>query len=67
VVLTFGETVQAPRPPSIITVPLVHSFTGSWVADNVVVPFAGRWQLQVTVLTDPITEVMRTFSFTVYG
>lgn len=50
-----------------ISVPLVHQFTGSWVAGNVVVPLAGRWQLQVTVLTDPITEVIRTFTFTVYG
>ncbi|HEY3810254.1 MAG TPA: copper resistance protein CopC [Acidimicrobiales bacterium] len=50
-----------------ITVALVHPFVGSWVADNVVVPLAGRWQLQVTVLTDPITEVIRTFTFTVYG
>ena len=28
-----------------ITVPLTHPFTGSWVADSVVVPLGGRWQL----------------------
>ena len=32
-----------------ITVPLTHPFTGSWVADSVLVPLAGRWQLQVAV------------------
>jgi copper transport protein len=50
-----------------ITVPLTHPFTGSWVADSVLVPLAGRWQLQVGVLTDPITEVDRTFNFRIYG
>jgi copper transport protein len=50
-----------------ISVPLSHPFTGSWVADNVLVPLAGRWTLQVAVLTDPITEIDRTFDFTIYG
>jgi copper transport protein len=50
-----------------ISVPLTHQFTGSWVADSVTLPLAGRWQLEVSVLTDPITEVDRTFDFTVYG
>ena len=50
-----------------IAVPLRHLFTGSWVADNVVLPLAGRWRLQVGVLTDPITEIDRTFDLTVYG
>jgi copper transport protein len=50
-----------------ITVPLTHAFTGSWVADNVLLPLAGRWQLEVGVVTDPITEIDRTFNFRVYG
>jgi copper transport protein len=50
-----------------INVPLAHQFTGSWVADNVLLPVGGRWQLQVSVLTDPITEIDRTFTFTIYG
>jgi hypothetical protein len=48
-------------------VPLAHPFTGSWVADNVLLPLPGHWTLQVGVLTDPITEIDRTFSFTIYG
>jgi copper transport protein len=50
-----------------ISVPLTHPVTGSWVADNVLLPLAGRWQLQVAVLTDPITEIDRTFNFRIYG
>jgi copper transport protein len=50
-----------------ITVPLVHQFTGSWVADDVLLPLAGHWRLQVGVLTDPVTEYDETFNFTIYG
>jgi copper transport protein len=50
-----------------INVPLTHQFTGSWVADNVLLPVGGHWKLQVNVLTDPITETDRTFTFTIYG
>jgi copper transport protein len=50
-----------------ITVPLTHPFTGSWVASGVPVPLAGRWALEVGVLTDPITEIDRTFDFRIYG
>jgi copper transport protein len=50
-----------------ISVPLTHPFTGSWVADNVLLPLAGRWKLEVGVLTDPITEIDRTFNFRIYG
>ncbi len=49
-----------------ITVPLTHPVTGSWVGDTLV-PLGGRWVLQVAVLTDPITEIDRTFIFTIYG
>jgi copper transport protein len=50
-----------------IEVPLTHQFTGSWVADNVTLPLSGHWTLEVSVLTDPITEIDRTFDFTIYG
>ena len=50
-----------------ISVSLTNPVTGSWVADNVLVPLGGRWQLRVGVLTDPITEIDRTFNFTIYG
>jgi copper transport protein len=49
-----------------INVPLTHQFTGSWVASNVLLPVGGRWKLQVAVLTDPITEIDRTFTLTIY-
>jgi copper transport protein len=66
----FQVTAQVSLPSrgvGPITVPLVHQFTGSWVADNVLLPLAGRWRLQVGVLTDPVTEYDQTFNFTVYG
>ncbi len=50
-----------------ITVPLTHQVTGSWTADGVLLPLAGRWELEVSVLTDPITEIDRVFHFTIYG
>ncbi len=48
-----------------LTVPLEHLGVGTWVATGVVVPLPGRWQLMVGVLTDPVTEVDRTFTLTV--
>ena len=50
-----------------IDVPLTHQFTGSWVANSVTLPLSGHWSLAVAVLTDPITEIDRTFDFTIYG
>jgi copper transport protein len=66
----FQVTARVSRPSrriGPINVPLTHQFTGSWVADNVLLPLGGHWKLQVSVLTDPITEIDRTFTFTVYG
>jgi copper transport protein len=67
---TFQLTAQLTLPARKIgplTVPLTHQFTGSWVADSVQVPLSGEWQLQVAVLTNPITEVDKNFNFTIYG
>jgi copper transport protein len=50
-----------------ITVGLTHRVTGSWTAANVLLPLPGRWELEVSVLTDPITETDRVFHFTIYG
>jgi copper transport protein len=66
----FQVTAQVSQPSrhiGPINVPLTHQFTGSWVADNVLLPVGGHWRLQVSVLTDPITEIDRTFTFTIYG
>jgi copper transport protein len=66
----FQVTAQVSQPSrriGPINVPLSHQFTGSWVASNVLLPVGGRWKLQVSVLTDPITEIDRTFTFTIYG
>jgi copper transport protein len=66
----FQVTAQVSLPSrniGPINVPLTHQFTGSWVADNVLLPVAGHWKLQVNVLTDPITEIDRSFRFTIYG
>jgi copper transport protein len=49
-----------------LSVPLSHQSVGSWVG-SVDVPLAGHWTLLVSVLTDPITDVDRTFPFTIYG
>jgi copper transport protein len=65
----FQVTAQVSQPSrriGPINVPLTHQFTGSWVASNVLLPVGGHWKLQVSVLTDPITEVDRTFTFTIY-
>jgi copper transport protein len=67
---TFQVTAQLSLPSrriGPITVPLTHQFTGSWVADSVTLPLSGKWQLEVSVLTDPITEIDRNFDFTVYS
>jgi hypothetical protein len=45
---------------------LTHQGTGSWVGQTDV-PLPGHWQLLVSVLTDPITEVDSAFTFTIYG
>jgi copper transport protein len=49
-----------------VDVPVTHQSLGTWVGD-VLVPVKGRWKLQVGVLTDPITEIDRAFTFRIYG
>jgi len=47
-----------------LPVTLKQMAPGTWIATGAELPLAGRWQLLVGVLTSPISETDRTYTFT---